>query len=421
MFTSTLFTVEPNDLARLDAHAAVALFRELLWAEARTMGLPSSNVRVSELINVSDGGIDATVEGGLPESVGLIKEGRTGYQVKASSVFKPWQRSVIKTELFGDKEPTRENLGSGIRHCLDEHGTYILVCFKQDPVDKDYRDAVEHLKGFLKRCGYLEPKVDVWGQGALIGFLRRYPSLALRVNGRDQTVFQPHRSWSLNGDMQRDFNAGEQQNDLITALSGELRRNDKAIHARVIGEPGIGKTKLVLEATRAEDLQPLVVYCDKPQGLVGSELMNHILREDNDFSVVLVVDECDPTSTHYIWDVLQNRGARIKLVSIYSEALPGTAVNYFELEPLDDEQILRILEGYNLPRDQADRWVDMCDGSPRVAHLIGLDLRNDPKAVLSTPNAEVFWERYIRGGAPLDSTQVEQRNGTIPLMHGGVE
>ncbi|MEJ7843166.1 MAG: hypothetical protein WKF95_15485, partial [Rubrobacter sp.] len=113
MFTSTLFTVEPNDLARLDAYAAVVLFRELLWAEARTMGLPSRNVRVSELINVSDGGIDATVQGGLPESVGLIKEGRTGYQIKASSAFKPWQQSVIKMELFGDKEPTRENLGSG--------------------------------------------------------------------------------------------------------------------------------------------------------------------------------------------------------------------------------------------------------------------------------------------------------------------
>jgi len=405
----TLFTVQQEDLARLDAREAVRLFRELLWAEARTIGLPTSNVRVSELIDVADGGIDAVVEGTLPESTDLIQEGRTGYQIKAGSAFKPWQKSMINEELFGRRRgPSRENLSSSIRDCLDEDGTYILVCSKQDPVDNDYRQAIDHLRFFLEECKYPNPKVDVWGQSTLIGFLRRFPSLALRVTGRDQTVFQSHRSWSLNGDMRKAFRPGQHQHEVIAALREELRRNDRTIHVRVVGDPGIGKTKLVLEATRTEDLQPLVVYCDKPQMLVGSELLNQILREDNDFSVILVVDECDPTSAYYIWDLLQSRGPRIKLISIYSEALPGSAVDYFEVKPLEGEQILSIFEEYDLPRDQADRWVDMCDGSPRVAHLIGLDLRNDPQAVLSTPNAAVFWDRYIRGGTS-DSARVEQR------------
>jgi hypothetical protein len=98
--TQTLFAVQPEDLARLDAQEAVALFRDLLWAEARTIGLPTSNVRVSELINVPDGGIYAMVEGGLPEGADLIREGRTGYQIKASSAFRPWQLSATNT-MFG--------------------------------------------------------------------------------------------------------------------------------------------------------------------------------------------------------------------------------------------------------------------------------------------------------------------------------
>ena len=38
-----------------------------------------------------------------------------------------------------------------------------------------------------------------------------------------------------------------------------------------------------LEAASVEDLGPLVGYCDKPDVLVASELMNEILREDSDF------------------------------------------------------------------------------------------------------------------------------------------
>ena len=90
--------------------------------------LTDQQVRVSELIDVPDGGIDATVEGDVPEHANSIREGHTGYQIKASSAFRPWRLSAIKKELFGEgNEPTRENLGSGIRNCLDEDGTYILV------------------------------------------------------------------------------------------------------------------------------------------------------------------------------------------------------------------------------------------------------------------------------------------------------
>jgi hypothetical protein len=310
--TPTLLTVRREDLERLDAREAVDFFRELLWAEARAIGLPRSNIRVSELIDVADGGIDATVEGGLPESDDLIREGRTGYQIKASSAFKPWQASAINKELFGEgNEPTLKNLASGVRDCLDEGGTYILVCFRQDPVDNQYRDAIANLRDSLERCGYPDPKVGVWGQGTLIGFLKHYPSLALQVTGRDHYAFQTHRSWSLNDDMQRTYEAGEQQHDYITALREELRRNDQAVHVRVGGEPGIGKTRSVLEATSDQDLRPLVLYCNKPEEVIGSDLMNQILREDNDFWTILVVDECDLESTYLLWNRFKNRGISV--------------------------------------------------------------------------------------------------------------
>jgi len=209
--------------------------------------------------------------------------------------------------------------------------------------------------------------------------------------------------------MKKDFKAGQEQNDLISVLREELRRNDTAVHARMGGEPGIGKTKLVLQATGAEDLQPLVIYCDKPEVFANSELMSYILRDDSDFSAILVIDECDPDSTYYIWNKLKHCGARIKLVTIYSEKPVWGDVSYFELKSLDDEQIVEIIQEYGLPRDQAERWADMCDGFPRVAHVIGRNLRDNPEDILRPLSTVPIWDRYVSGRDDPRSQQVRQR------------
>ena len=114
------------------------------------------------------------------------------------------------------------------------------------------------------------------------------------------------------------FVPGQSQNKLIANIQNELRRDDDTVHIRVLGEPGIGKTKIVLEATRKDDISPLVIYCTASQ-FRDSYLMNQILRDDNNFSAVLVIDECDADSRYYIWNKLQHRGPRIKLITIYND------------------------------------------------------------------------------------------------------
>src|SRR5205823_11022994 len=101
------------------------------------------------------------------------------------------------------------------------------------------------------------------------------------------------------------------------------------------GEPGLGKTKLVLEATRAEDIEPLVLYCESPVQLRDGGLLNEILKEDNDFASIIVVDECDEEGRKKIWNTVKNIGSRVKIVSIYSEyeKSSGTTV-YLSCPPL---------------------------------------------------------------------------------------
>ena len=130
MSIDTIFTVNNEDLGRLDSTEAVLFFRELLWAEARRLGIEISKITVSSQTNVPDGGVDAVVvENETSTASGLIKSGQTSYQIKSGQSFSPWQKSEIRKELFGERTPqNKQNLGESIRTCLDADGTYILVC-----------------------------------------------------------------------------------------------------------------------------------------------------------------------------------------------------------------------------------------------------------------------------------------------------
>ena len=418
MNEQTIFTVNNEDLGRLDERTAVDFFQRLLWAEARRIGIEVRKINVSSRIHVPDGGVDATVdETQIATGSGIIKPGKTSYQIKSGESFSPWQKSEIRDALFGQRTPlNKQNLGESIRVCLNAGGTYVLVCTGIDLVEPQRTDTFNHIKGYLKQCGYRQPKVDMWDQNNLISFLDSFPSLALWVTGRDNANFQTHNSWTQDANMRFPFVSGQSQNELIASIQNELRRNNDTVHVRILGEPGIGKTKLALEATRTEDLSSVVIYCSASQ-FRDSVLMNELLRDDNQFSTVLVIDECDLDSRSYIWNKLRHRGPRIKLITIYNDYEEKSGdITYYDTPPLEDEQIRNIIiREYQIPVDQANRWVELCDGSPRVAHVIGQNLLNNPEDLLKPPSTVDIWERYIAAGDAPNSERTEQRH--LVLQH----
>ena len=409
MNSDTIFTVSNEDLNRLDQNTAVEFFQNLLWAEARRLGVEISKINISTRVNVPDGGVDATVDDvHIETGIGIIKQGKTSYQIKSGATFEPWQRSTIKKELFD----TKGNLGKSIRTCLDADGTYILVCTAIELEEHKHEDSIKHIEDFLKQCGYSQPKVEVWSQNTLIGFLEAFPSLALSVNKHNDLNFQTHQSWSNNADMQFPFIAAEAQDELIDKIRSELREKINAIHVRVLGEPGIGKTKLVFEATRADDLAPLVIYCT-PAEFRASGLRREILRDDNHFSAILIVDECDPSSRYDIWNELQNREPRIKLISIYNDYDPvvDSGISEFEILRLTDDQISTIIQGHGASEEQVDPYIEFCDGSPRMAHHTGnilADYPGDPSQLLKEDRLyQSFYVDYRREDS--NSPEVQER------------
>lgn len=298
----TIFTVKNEDLARLNPQEAVDFFREMLWAEATALGIGKGLINVPSAITVADGGIDAEVQN-VPVSrgQGIIKQGLTRYQIKTGN-FSLGDNSHIKKILFTNGST---EIRPRVKSCLDQNGTLVVVLFGWDNPETKDDQLINNFKEELTRIDtkYNNAKIEIWRQNNLIGFLKPFPSLTLQVNERERTRFQTHKSWSKDGEMRKEFKAGQAQKDFIAGMQNELLKNSEAVHIRVCGDAGIGKTRLVLEATRVENLQPLVVYCDAASKFKDSDLMNEILRDDNQFSVIIVIDECDPDSSSYIWNL----------------------------------------------------------------------------------------------------------------------
>ena len=409
MNIDTIFTVKNEHLNRLNEYTAVEFFRKLLWAEARSLGIELSKIKVSREVKIPDDGIDALVdETQIPAGNGLIKTGITHYQIKSGGTI-----PNIKDELFGTgNEAKKENLKKGIQDCFEGEscGTYILVCTGIDLVYKAYSKILAKIKNYLEECGYESPNVEVLSQNNLITFLETFPSLALSLNGNDKTTFQSHQSWSLNDTMKYKFVSGPAQKNLIAKIRRKLRTNKDAIHIRILGESGSGKSKLVFNATRVKDLSPLVIYCEASQ-FKDSDLLNHILRDDNHFDVILVIDECNSRDRAVIWDKLKNRGKRIKLITISNDHEEKTSDLTLDFIPLlKEEQIQNILiQEHRIPKVYAHRWAEFCSGLPGVAHMIGENLKSNQENLLAPLSITNFWERCVVGGDDLTNPDVADR------------
>jgi hypothetical protein len=195
------------------------------------------------------------------------------------------------------------------------------------------------------------------------------------------------------------------------AIQGLLRSPDGARHIRVIDEAGGGKTRFVLEATNTDDLAPLVLYT-RAINFIDSDFKYLILRDDNPFNVILVLDECNQQQRIQIWNHLANRGPRIKLITINNEPdSKDHGIDYCDIPALQHEDIKKIILTYGIPQDHVDRWASLAGTSPRFAHMIAINLKYFPDDILRP--VEGIYDRIIAGYEDPTSEEVKKRKRVI--------
>jgi len=419
MAVATILTVEKKDLSTLAPEQGVLVFREILWVEASVSGIPKSCVSVPGEIFEPDGGIDAAVTDSPWDSKqGIIKAGLTSYQIKTGKSDLNKQ-ATLKDILFKKNKKKKSNeLKPEVKKCLDIGGTFTVVHFGWDGPGVKVNKAIAAIKKLLIAVDkkYKNARIVIAAQNQIIDLLGSYPSLALRVNGKAEARFSTHLGWSSEAEMKRPFMPASDLPAKMANMQAELRRNDRPVHIHVAGEPGVGKTRLVLEATKEDDLKPLVIYCDGPDKILTSQLMSILIHDGSSFHAILVVDECDDETRTKLWNKLHHHSPRIKLVTIYNEYADVSGITYIESALLGKDQTGAIIETYGVPAIEAKRWAEFCGGSPRVAHVVGENLKNNPADILKSSSTVDVWNRFIAGGDALGSEKVEERRLALQYL-----
>lgn len=192
----TILTVSNYDLQRLNSGEAVAIFSELLWAEADAIGIQKSLIDVPSALTVADGGVDAEVSNARGQGgQGIIQKGLTRYQIKTGD-FKLSDDSKIKEILFRKKG---NQLKPRIQSCLDKNGTLVVVLFGWDNPEKADHKIIEKFRQQLSKVDnqYKTAKLRIFKQNNLISFFKPFPSLALKVNRRALYKFKTHSSLKM--------------------------------------------------------------------------------------------------------------------------------------------------------------------------------------------------------------------------------
>ena len=128
------------------------------------------------------------------------------------------------------------------------------MLFGSDGIDTEENEKEEEIKNFISKIDpkYRHAEIRVWRQSRICGLLRRFPAVSLKVKNLATFQLLTHDQWANRLEMRQEFIVAPDQRQVVNAVRAVLRDDSQgSIHIRVIGEPGIGKTRLILEALRA--------------------------------------------------------------------------------------------------------------------------------------------------------------------------
>jgi hypothetical protein len=410
-----IFDIPISLITSLTPEKAVSLMRALFHAECYYAELNPSVLTISERLTVPDGGIDAEIN--IPNNLSIPKDclfqiGLTGFQIKAGSAFKPWTKNEIWKELVQKKtkKNTEDNIKLELLSLLQRNGHYTLICTGHDLTPQQRNQSKLHIGNVLAEKGFKDYKehVEVLGASQLAEFIKRYPGVANLL----QTI-APIEAWSLDvwqkdAHLNNPFEDSPEQKEVIEQIIDKLKGKTK--HIRVLGEAGIGKTRLVLEAMKDEQIAPCVLYIQDGTQFRQTELFKQIISYGYNKPLVLVIDDLPETELSEIWRHLKSRCGHLKLISIDhgKDETSDSEIEHLQAPPLSNETIKKIFINRVGKLHEIDRWAAICEGYPRVAQVIADNLCANPDDLLKSPTIIPIWTRFLHGYTKRDEADAQQ-------------
>ncbi|HET7302716.1 MAG TPA: hypothetical protein VFI74_05295 [Candidatus Saccharimonadales bacterium] len=395
---------------------AVDMLNALIYAELSRLKL-SASVSVPFEIDIPDGGIDGTLEGLEDEPASqLLLAGETYYQSKAGDSV-GISKGALKDIIFEDTTPKKDRkLKPKIRAIAESNGNLVLFLPgiskpKEKEAEKDLLDIIR------ETVPDTTLRVKILQADKIVGILKPHLALGMRLlRGNTNFSGATYDMWEIEQSMSNHFAHDEQRDAQIENIRA-LMRDDNVNDVRVSGFPGNGKTRSVLEALRPTELSSQVLYFSEPSLAIDSNNLREISYQDG-HKAIIVIDECDRPSHAAALAIITRSKSDLKLVTIYNEDGNeiGSNVKYVDLntsEKLSEDAIKRIIESYGPADEDAGRWAQYCDGSPRMAHMIGENLKFNSTDILKNPGYDEAMELCIANRDQIGSDAFDRRKRVL--------
>ncbi|MCC8991345.1 MAG: hypothetical protein LM514_01840, partial [Streptococcus sp.] len=355
-----------------------------------------------------DGGIDAeinTLHGQIPEDC-IFQSGITGFQIKSGATFKPWTSNSIRRELLNSKG----ELCSEVERLIKRKGHYSIICTGYDLTPEQRNKAKALIVDILAKKGFeeYEAKLNVLGASQIAEFSERYPGTASLLTADPVQEAWTLEEWRHDAHMTNAFEESPKQTEIISYIRAGLQGEAK--HIRILGEAGLGKTRIVLESLKDKAISPCVLYIRHGFQFGQTKLFRQLLKSGHDKPLILVIDELPESEISDIWRHLKPRCGHLKIVSMDHgrDETRDEEIDRINTPYLPDDTIKKILAHRVGESRELDRWVKICEGSPRVAQAVADNLCANPTDLLKPPATIPIWTRFLHGYGNRDEASARQ-------------
>ena len=400
-----------NDIEALSPQQLVELVYILLLLETKKSGITSSAVNVPLKITVPDGGEDARVKwDGEPLRTNWLPNQFCSFQIKAEKNMSnaDFKKAILVSQRRKEKDapPSSPELKPKVAEVLDAGGCHIFV-YGSHQVETQIQANITSIREGLRDAARNDAEtasIQFYDANLIASWVNEFLPAIVQVlqwstSGR-YTSFQTWESWSRYDE----HNVFSFVSDFVDEKVKQLRDYfcaQKKV-ARVIGLPGLGKSRLILEAfSTPDELTRQVVYLDASiYGTETTDKFRHLLLRDS--CGIVVVDNCDLRTHHLLRKEVMRSDSQLSLLTIDfnpDEKTGGEADPVILVEESPEFVIKKMLEQVyqkTLPSEELSRIVQFAQGYPLMARLIA-QARLEGKSDAGSLNHDELLQRLLWG------------------------
>jgi hypothetical protein len=357
----TMLRITGDEVSRaLQGHADrfTAFVDALIRAEAHLGGVPDAAVITNQRYSIPDGGVDT-------ECGQEVLSDRSG-ALRARSVwqYKAMKRGDIRIPTLFDGSHVRERVKQGYAFRLAVAGE-----FPADVVARMQESISQEIAKFCQGA----PDPLVLNASALAAWTKGLPAIVLEFLRPPDLQFQAIHleAWARTArNITRRFVEPANWSAIASAIGRHVDFSSGVgdIVLPLQGEPGVGKTRLALEALdRIPGARELVLYTD--DGEAGSRIARWLMN-DPFVRGILVVDECSLASRRSLQALIAAEAARLRVITIdTADTQLSTQAPQYSVPKMAQATLEEVLEQNfpDVPPDRRRLYAGVADGYPAFA------------------------------------------------------